>query len=131
MPTGNQIKRSKLKEQIHEIIFEADTPLGRFFDIALLITISTSVLVVILESVGYIQKQYAGLFFILEWIFTIIFTLEYGLRLYCVYQPLKYATSFFGITFSSAPPRGGYRIYPTTVVACQIPSKSKAISTVC
>lgn len=97
MPTGNQIKRSKLKEQIHEIIFEADTPLGRFFDIALLITISTSVLVVILESVGYIQKQYAGLFFILEWIFTIIFTLEYGLRLYCVYQPLKYATSFFGI----------------------------------
>ena len=77
MPSENQIKRSKLKEQIHEIIFEADTPLGKVFDIALLITISASVLVVMLESVGYIQEQFVDTFFILEWIFTIIFTLEY------------------------------------------------------
>ena len=70
------IKRNKTKERIHEVIFEADTPMGRTFDICLLIVISISVLIVMLESVDYIQVKYASLFFILEWIFTIIFTIE-------------------------------------------------------
>jgi len=91
------IKRNKTKERIHEIIFEADTPLGRTFDICLLIVISISVIIVMLESVDYIQIKYATLFFVLEWIFTIIFTIEYGLRIYAVYRPLKYMSSFFGI----------------------------------
>lgn len=91
------IKRNKTKERIHEVIFEADTPLGRTFDISLLIVISISVIIVMLESVDYIQIKYASLFFVLEWIFTIIFTIEYGLRIYAVYRPLKYMTSFFGI----------------------------------
>ena len=85
-----------LREKIHEIIFEADTPWGKAFDVVLLILITASVLVVILESVGTLQAQYSQLFLILEWTFTIIFTIEYLLRLYCVYRPIRYATSFFG-----------------------------------
>lgn len=86
-----------LRNRIHEIIFEADTPAGKTFDIALLIVIIMSVIVVMLESVSYLEVKYADLFHLIEWIFTIIFTIEYLLRLYCVRRPLKYATSFFGI----------------------------------
>ena len=85
------------KERLHEIMFEADTPAGRLFDIALIVIIILSVLVVLLESVPSINKQFGGLFEVLEWIFTIIFTIEYGMRLYSVYRPMKYATSFFGV----------------------------------
>ena len=97
MSTETPIQRSRLKEKIHEIIFEADTPMGRLFDISLLVTISLSVLVVMLESIEYFQVNYATTFFVLEWVFTIIFTIEYILRLYCVYHPWKYARSFFGV----------------------------------
>ncbi|MCP3929204.1 MAG: ion transporter [Bacteroidetes bacterium] len=93
----NTKKRNLTKEKIHEIIFEADTPAGKFFDVALLITIVASVLVVMLESTDTLQRNYKEFFTILEWIFTIIFTIEYILRLYCVYRPMKYAVSFFGI----------------------------------
>lgn len=89
--------RSALREHLHEIIFEADTPEGKFFDVALLIVIVASVLVVVLESVAELNVKYLSLFRSLEWIFTIIFTIEYMLRLYCVYRPWKYALSFFGI----------------------------------
>lgn len=86
-----------LKEKIHEVIFEADTPLGKNFDIILLIFIIGSVITVMLESVAGIGGKHVYFFYVLEWIFTIFFTIEYGLRLYCVYNPWKYATSFFGI----------------------------------
>ena len=85
------------KEKIHEIIFEADTPTGKFFDICLMIMIFASVLVVMLESIGELQVNYQQTFYVLEWLFTIFFTIEYGLRLYCVYNPMKYAKSFYGI----------------------------------
>jgi len=85
------------KERIHEIIFEADTPAGKFFDVFLMIMIVASVIVVMLESVGELQASYQDLFYILEWFFTIFFTIEYGLRLYCVYNSMKYAKSFYGI----------------------------------
>lgn len=85
------------KERIHEIIFEADTPLGKTFDVILMIIILLSVGVVMLESVSSYEAKFGRLFFILEWVFTIFFTIEYALRLYCVYNPKKYATSFFGI----------------------------------
>ena len=94
---NSTIKRNPLKERLHEIIFEADTPIGKTFDILLLIFISASVLAVMLESVDFIQVNFRRGFFILEWVFTIFFTIEYILRLYCVYRPWKYATSFFGI----------------------------------
>jgi len=85
------------KEKLHELIFEADTPTGRRIDIVLIVLIIMSVIVVMLESVEPLNAKYGGLFQVLEWIFTIVFTVEYGLRLYAVYRPLKYATSFFGV----------------------------------
>lgn len=86
-----------LKERIHEIIFEADTREGKIFDIVLMILIVASVIVVMLESVESINQEYKWLFDRLEWLFTICFTIEYILRLYCIYRPAKYALSFFGI----------------------------------
>jgi voltage-gated potassium channel len=89
--------RNRLKEKVHEIIFEADTPMGKLFDVVLLIAILLSVIIVMLESVPSYSAKYHDFFIVLEWIFTFIFTIEYILRLYAVYRPLKYATSFFGI----------------------------------
>jgi voltage-gated potassium channel len=85
------------REKLHEIIFEADTPAGKTFDVWLLIFILASVMIVVLESVPILHEQYGQIFWVLEWIFTISFTIEYVLRLYCVYHPLKYATSFYGV----------------------------------
>ncbi len=85
------------KEKIHEIIFEADTPKGKAFDIFLMVMIVASILVVMLESIKELQEKYHAIFYFLEWIFTIFFTVEYALRLYCVYSPVKYAKSFYGI----------------------------------
>ena len=85
------------RQQLHSIIFEADTPAGKFFDVMVIVCISASVLVVILESVATLRDQYRGLFFTLEWIFTLLFTVEYVLRLLAVRRPLRYAFSFFGI----------------------------------
>jgi len=97
MNQRNKPKLSPIREQIHEIIFEADTPAGKGFDIGLLILILASVLVVMLESVDRINEQYEEVFRAMEWIFTGLFTVEYLLRLYCVHRPMRYATSFFGI----------------------------------
>ena len=93
----NSHKHNPVKERLHEIIFEADTPAGKIFDVALLIAISASVLLVMLESVGSIQVRFSREFYVVEWLFTIFFTIEYLLRLYSVYRPWKYATSFFGV----------------------------------
>lgn len=82
---------------LHIIIFGSDTPPGKAFDVALIWVIMASVLVVMLESVGVIDARYHEALFIAEWVFTIIFTIEYILRLICVGQPLRYARSFFGI----------------------------------
>lgn len=89
--------RNRSKERLHEIIFEADTPAGKRFDIILLIMILLSVFAVMLESVPSLGTGFKKTFYVLEWIFTIFFTLEYIFRLYSVYKPIKYATSFFGI----------------------------------
>lgn len=86
-----------LRERLHEIIFEADTPLGKAFDIVLLIAIFTSVLCVMLETVSSIQGAYHEALEIAEWGFTILFTIEYALRLFCVRRPIRYARSFFGV----------------------------------
>jgi voltage-gated potassium channel len=81
----------------YTIIFEADTRAGRLFDLLLVVTILTSVAVVILDSVQPIRARHGALFDALEWGFTLLFTVEYMLRLACVRHPLRYATSFFGI----------------------------------
>ncbi|GAB5553490.1 MAG: ion transporter [Saprospiraceae bacterium] len=90
-------KRDPFKEYLHEIIFEADTPIGRAFDITLLVAILASLVVVMLESVDSISREYHIYFFWAEWFFTIVFTLEYILRIYIIYRPSKYIFSFFGI----------------------------------
>ena len=85
------------RDRLHEIIFEADTPAGRAFDIALLVLIVLSVIAVMLESVASIDAEYGRLLRTFEWTVTILFTIEYVLRLYCVGKPAQYARSFFGI----------------------------------
>ena len=93
--TEAQINRRK--DRIHEIIFEADTPEGKAFDIILLIMIVLSIIAVMLESVDSINEKYHHQLIIVEWILTILFTIEYALRMYCVRSRRKYAFSFFGI----------------------------------
>ncbi len=97
MARKEEQKFNPLREKLHEVIFEADTPSGRLFDVLLLVFILASVLVVMVESVDSIQQRYATYFFYLEWVFTIVFTVEYILRLYAVYRPLKYAYSIWGV----------------------------------
>ena len=82
---------------LHEVIFEADTPVGKAFDVALLTAIVLSTLAVMLESVKSIRADYAVTLRFIEWLFTILFTIEYVLRLICVRRPVRYAVSFFGI----------------------------------
>ena len=85
------------RHQAHEIIFEADTPLGKLFDVGLLVTIVVSIVAVCLESVSSIAAEHGELLRQVEWALTIAFTVEYLLRLICVSRPLKYAGSFFGV----------------------------------
>jgi voltage-gated potassium channel len=85
------------RARLHEIIFEADTRAGRLFDLALIWLILLSVATVILESVRRVRVQYGDFLYALEWGFTLLFTVEYLLRLLGVRRPLRYATSFFGV----------------------------------
>ncbi len=85
------------REKIHQVIFGTETPMGRLFDVILLIVILASIVVVCLETVESIHAEWGWLLLKLEWGFTIFFTIEYLFRLYCVRRPLKYATSFFGV----------------------------------
>lgn len=82
---------------LHEVIFEADTRKGKLFDIVLISAILASVVVVILDSVQPLRESWHGLFIALEWLFTILFTIEYGLRIICVRKPWRYIFSFYGL----------------------------------
>lgn len=82
---------------LHEIIFEADTPAGRAFDVALIACILTSVAVVMLESVATVAARHGPALRAIEWGFTIIFTIEYVLRLAAVRDPGRYVRSFYGV----------------------------------
>lgn len=83
--------------RLYRIIFEADTPAGKGFDVVLLLAIVASVLSVVLESDPRLRLRSMAPFEVLEWAFTLLFSLEYVLRLLCVRQPLRYATSFYGV----------------------------------
>ncbi len=85
------------RQRAYTIVFESDTRLGRLFDLWLFIAITVSVIVVILDSVAAIAQRYGAVFDWFEWGFTLLFTIEYLLRLACVRQPLRYATSVFGV----------------------------------
>lgn len=88
---------SKLRSYIHEVIFEAETPEGKAFDVGLLILILLSVLVVSLESIQSLNEQFGRWFNYIEWGLTAIFTLEYLLRIYSVRRPWGYILSFYGL----------------------------------
>lgn len=81
----------------HEIIFEADTPKGKAFDVSLLIAIVISVLIVMLQSVEAIEDRFGTALNVMEWAITIGFSIEYALRIACVRQPFRYIFSFWGI----------------------------------
>lgn len=86
-----------LREKMHEIIYEADTPAGKWFDIILIIVIFFSLILVMLDSVSSIHAKYLEFFYIAEWVVTILFSIEYILRIVCTKRPLKYIFSFYGI----------------------------------
>lgn len=85
------------KKKLHEIIYEADTPAGKLFDILLLWIIIISIIFVMLESVSSIDQKYHDILNIAEWVVTILFTLEYIGRVISVKKPFKYIFSFYGI----------------------------------
>jgi voltage-gated potassium channel len=88
---------SPWRRRLHEIIFEAETPAGKAFDVALLALILLSLVVVSLESVSAYRQDYGALLRGIEWAITLTFTVEYLLRLLSVRRPLRYARSFFGL----------------------------------
>jgi len=85
------------RAKLHEVLFEADTPAGKAFDVALLVSIVASILAVMLESVAAVREEFGPALLAFEWVVTLLFTVEYGLRLYCVGRPLAYALSFYGV----------------------------------
>lgn len=95
--TATNDTESDLKRRLRVVIFGTDTPAGRYFDLALIVCIVLSVGLVFIDTVAAVHNQYGQYIRVAEWMFTIIFTLEYGLRLYCSAHPLKYARSFYGL----------------------------------
>lgn len=91
------IRKIPLREKLFKIIFGVDTPAGRLFDQLLLCLILFSLIVVMLDSVESVSTEYKKLLTCLEWIFTILFSIEYVLRLYCTEKRWRYALSFFGL----------------------------------
>ena len=86
-----------LRARVHQIVFEADTPAGRAFDVSVIGLILLSIVSVSLETVPGLADRTRGGIRIIEWIFTVLFTIEYALRLWTVRRPLYYARSFFGV----------------------------------
>lgn len=86
-----------LQHRLHEVIFEADTRAGKAFDVILIVSIIASVLVVMLDSVSSYRAQYGDWFYSIEWFFTVLFTIEYALRIMSVEKARGYIFSFYGI----------------------------------
>lgn len=85
------------QKKLYQRIFEADTPSGKFFDVVLLWAILISVVVVMLESIAEMKAEYGSIFLNLEWFFTILFSIEYVLRILSVAKSRHYILSFYGI----------------------------------
>jgi len=85
------------KAKLHEIIYEADTKEGKLFDVVLLFIIIASIIIVMLESIDSFNAKYNKILNVFEWAITILFTLEYVLRIITVKKPIKYIFSFYGI----------------------------------
>ena len=96
-PTDRSKPAASWRDRWYEIIFEADTPAGKLFDVALLIAILLSVFVVIIESVSHVRGLYETELYAAEWFFTILFSIEYVARIACARRPWRYVFSFYGI----------------------------------
>jgi len=92
-----QMNTRKIRLRLYEIIFEADTRAGRAFDLLLILAILASVLVVMLDSIPSLRTEYLNVFSGLEWFFTLLFSIEYLLRLWTVGRPASYALSALGL----------------------------------
>jgi voltage-gated potassium channel len=90
-------ERSAFRKKLYEIIFEADTKAGKAFDITLFVAILVSIVLVMFNSVESMHERYLTFFYYAEWFLTILFTIEYLLRIYVVDKPFKYIFSFYGI----------------------------------
>jgi voltage-gated potassium channel len=88
---------SRWRHRLHNVIYESNTTAGKIFDIVLLLLIISSIVVVMLDSIESFNREYAKIFDILEWIFTILFTIEYILRLVSIGKPWRYVFSFLGL----------------------------------
>lgn len=94
------------KSRLHEVIYGTHTPAGKWFDVVLLIVILYSVIIVMLESLPGVDAEYHDFLNISEWVVTILFTVEYILRIICIRRPSKYIFSFFGVVdFLSTIPK--------------------------
>ncbi|MBP8793136.1 MAG: ion transporter [Lutibacter sp.] len=91
------IKNTNWKNQLHKIIYEADTPAGKWFDLMLIITIIISIILVMLESVHSFDAKYHRFLNYSEWVITILFTIEYILRVITIKKPTSYIFSFYGV----------------------------------
>ena len=91
------MSKGQTRDKIHEIIYEADTPMGKLFDVVLLILILISIIFVMLESVAGLDKWIYEWLYYGEWFITIFFTIEYILRIISIRKPSKYIFSFYGI----------------------------------
>jgi voltage-gated potassium channel len=89
--------KSLLKEKTYRVIFDTDTPAGQRFDIVLMYFILVSVLAVVLASIESIKIQYGDWLFRLEWAFTLLFSMEYVVRIYSSPKPFRYIFSFYGL----------------------------------
>lgn len=90
-------KKTSFRHRLHEVIYEADTPSGKLFDVVLLIAILASIVMVMLESVDSINREYGEWLNIGEWIITILFSIEYMLRIVAIKKPWNYVFSFYGV----------------------------------
>lgn len=94
---NNRNKEQSWRDQLHEVIFGTETPLGKLFDLILLISIVLSIIIVFLDSVQQLRQEHGRFFFAAEWFFTILFTIEYILRIASSRKPRSYIFSFYGI----------------------------------
>ncbi len=95
--TKGDRKPANWRLRIHEIIFEADTPIGKFFDVILILAIILSIIAVMFDSVAEVRNRHGLALYIIEWGFTLLFTIEYALRIVSLGQPWKYVRSFYGL----------------------------------
>ena len=94
---SKEYKLKNWKEKVHEVIYEADTPAGKLFDVILLLVILLSILLVMLESIESIGTKYAYILDVAEWVITVLFSIEYLARIISVEKPKTYVFSFYGI----------------------------------